>query len=60
VIAYQQCVDLGQAKRSRFRVAREPALDALAVLRDVVALVARRGHGSRLDALRDAVHVVVR
>jgi hypothetical protein len=58
-IAQQQGVDLGQAQRARVRVTGEPALDALAVLRDLVPLIAWRQQRSRLHALRDAVHLVV-
>src|SRR5450432_455635 len=41
------------------RVASEPELDALAVLRDLVPLDARRHQGPRLHALRDTVHLFV-
>src|SRR5450432_728744 len=59
VIAHQQRVDLAQTERSCPRVASEPELDALAVLRDLVPLDARRHQGPRLHALRDTVHLFV-
>src|ERR1019366_2233769 len=43
----EQRVDLGQAQRACVAVAWERALDALAVLRDLVPLVARRNERSR-------------
>ncbi len=58
---YRRSVDLGQTQRLQsVRGTGKPALDALTVLRDLVPLVARRHQRSRLHALRDAVHFVVR
>jgi hypothetical protein len=48
------------AATTRLLVAGEPALDALAVLRDLVPLVARQEQRSRLNALCDLVNLFVR
>jgi hypothetical protein len=59
VVAHEQRVDLREAQRARLGVTGEPTLDALAMHRDLLPLVARRCERPRLNALRDLVDLAV-